>query len=207
MKNLKSIRSLALGAALLGVCGIPSAAQAVPSVESQSGKTNVTVTMPEYLVLHYYSDVALNFSATSSSVAQSGGSTLTPTWSTSLGDTTHNLAASATEVGPSSVNITLKNAWAIAGLSRSGTATVSITGTDFSATREGSKSKIDVSGYALATASGVSGAASGSSITALLRGVAGQTPTVGDVKMRLGFSNTTEAGAHSGSFTITAQTI
>jgi hypothetical protein len=207
MKNLKSIRSLAIGAALLGVCGTPASAHAVPSGESQSGKTNVTVTMPEYLVLHYYSDVALNFSATSSSVSQSGGSTLTPTWSTSLGDTTHNLAASATEVGPSSVNITLKNAWAIAGLSRSGTATVSITGTDFSATREGSKSKIDVSGYALATTSGVSGAVSGSSITTLLRGVAGQTPTVGDVKMRLGFSNTTESGAHSGSFTITAQTI
>ncbi|NTU45160.1 MAG: hypothetical protein HGA99_10345 [Chlorobiaceae bacterium] len=203
MKNSKSLRTLALGAALLGLSVMPSSVMAAPV--SQSGTTTTTVTMPEYLVLHYYSAVALNFSATSSSASQTG-SPLSATWTT-LGDTSTTLAASASEVGPTSANITLKNAWAIAGLSSSGTATVSITGTDFSATRVGSTSKIGVTGYGLASTNGVSGAVTGATVTTLLRGVTGQTQTVGDVKMTLNFSNTTESGAHAGSFTITAQTI
>ncbi|NTW70338.1 MAG: hypothetical protein HGB23_10935, partial [Chlorobiaceae bacterium] len=48
---------------------------------------------------------------------------------------------------------------------------------------------------------------SGATVTTLLRGVTGQTQTVGDVNMTLNFGNTTESGAHAGSFTITAQTI
>jgi hypothetical protein len=200
--TLNSLRSLALGAALLGTCVMPSSAKAAVS---QSGTTTVTVTMPEYLVLHYYSDVALNFSATSASKGASA-SPLSATWTT-LGDREETLEASATEVGPSSANITLKNAWAIAGLSSSGTATVSITGTNFSSTRSGSTSQIGVSGYALASSNGVSGAVSGSTITTQLRGVSGQSQTVGDVKMKLDFSKTTESGAHAGTFTITAQTI
>ncbi|NTW68807.1 MAG: hypothetical protein HGB23_03025 [Chlorobiaceae bacterium] len=203
MRNNKAIRTIALGAALLGLCSISPSANAAPV--SQSGTTTTTVTMPEYMVLHYYSAVALNFSATSSSASQTG-SPLSATWTT-LGDTSTTLAASATEVGPSSAKITLKNAWAIAGLSSSGTATVSITGTDFSATRVGSTSKIGVTGYGLASTNGVSGAVSGATVTTLLRGVTGQTQTVGDVNMTLNFGNTTESGAHAGSFTITAQTI
>ena len=201
-KPLNSLRSIALAAALLGTCVMPSSAKAVVS---QSGVTNVTVSMPEYLVLHYYSDVALNFSATSASSSQKG-SELSATWTT-LGDTEAKLEASATEVGPSSANVTLKNAWAIAGLSSSGTATVSITGTNFTSTRSGSTSQIGVSDYALASSNGVSGAVSGSTITTQLRGVSGQTQTRGDVNMKLDFSKTTESGAHSGTFTITAQTI
>jgi len=202
MKNNKAIRALALGALLLGLSAMPSSAGATVT---QAGTTTATVSMPEYLVLHYYSAVALNFSATSASSSQTG-SPLSATWTT-LGDTSQTLAASATEVGPSSANITLKNAWAIAGLSSSGTATVSISGTDFSATRVGSTSKIGVTGYGLASTNGVSGAVSGSTVTTLLRGVTGQTQTVGDVRMTLNFADTTESGAHTGSFTITAQTI
>jgi hypothetical protein len=181
---------------------MPSSAK---SAVIQSGTTTVTVTMPEYLVLHYYSDVALNFSATSASKPASS-SPFSATWTT-LGDREEMLDAAASEVGPTSANITLKNAWAIAGLSNSGTATVSITGTNFTSTKSGSTSKIDVSGYALASTNGVSGAVSGSTITTQLRGVNGQTQTTGDVKMKLDFTNTIESGAHAGSFTITAQTI
>ncbi|EAT59564.1 hypothetical protein [Chlorobium ferrooxidans] len=209
MKQLKAIRITALIAALFGVWGVPSSARADDDHHSdsisRSGRSTVTVGMPEYLVLHYYSAVALNLSATSSGVSQSG-SVLSATWTT-LGDTSQILAASATEVGPLSVNVTLKNAWAIAGLSKSGTATVSITGTDFSATRTGSTSKIGVTGYTLSSTNGVSGAVSGSTITMKLRGVTGQTSSVGDVRMNLNFMDTTESGDHVGSFTITAQTI
>jgi len=198
-------------AALLDVCAIPLSARASDDHHSdsdsvsKSGKSTVTVRMPEYLVLHYYSAVALNFSASSSSTSQSG-SALSATWTT-LGDTSQTFAASTTEVGPQSVNITLKNAWAIAGLSKSGTATVSITGTDFSATRAGSTSRIGVTSYTLASTNGVSGTVSGSTITMKLRGVTSQTQSVGDVRMNLDFMDTTESGDHVGSFTITAQTI
>lgn len=209
MKHLKTIRIIAFAAALCGVWGVPSSASASDDHHSdsvsRSGRSTVTVKMPEYLVLHYYNAVALNLSATSSGESQSGAA-LSATWTT-LGDTSQTLAASATEVGPLSVNITLKNAWAVAGLSRSGTATVSITGTDFLAARAGSTSKINVSGYTLSSSNGVGGSVSGSTITMKLRGVAGQSESVGDVKMNLNFMNTTESGDHTGSFTITAQTI
>jgi hypothetical protein len=200
--SLNALRSIVLGAALTGIGAMPSSARAAVS---QSGVTAVTVTMPEYLVLHYYSDVSLNFSAASASKGASS-SPLSATWTT-LGDRDETLDASATEVGPSSVSITLKNAWAVAGLSNSGTATVSITGTNFTSTRSGSTSQIGVSDYALANTNGVSGAVSGSTITTQLRGVSGQTRTAGDVEIKLDFLKTTESGAHAGIFAITAQTI
>ncbi len=163
--------------------------------------------MPEYIVLHYYSGINLNFTATSANTSEAS-STLTPTW-TATGDSVQTLAASATEVGPATMNVTLKNAWAIAGLSSAGTATVAITGTDFSATRSTSSSIIAASDYQVASSQGVgaSDKAGAASITTYLRGVSGQTQTVGDVKMKLNFSNTTESGAHKGTFTITATTI
>ena len=209
MKHLTAIRIIAFVTALSGVCGAPSLASAsdesYSASVSKSGRSTVTVKMPEYLVLHYYSAVALNLSATSSGESQSGAA-LSATWTT-LGDTSQTLAASATEVGPLSITVTLKSAWAIAGFSKSGTATVSITGTDFLATRAGSTSKISVSGYTLASRNGATGEVSGSTITMKLRGVTGQPESVGDVKMNLNFRDTTESGDHTGSFTITAQTI
>ncbi|NHQ60862.1 hypothetical protein G9409_10290, partial [Chlorobium sp. BLA1] len=50
MKHLKTIRTIALGAALLAMSAMPKSAEAAVT---QSGTTTVTVTMPEYLVLHY----------------------------------------------------------------------------------------------------------------------------------------------------------
>lgn len=197
------IRQLRRGCALAGLLLLFS--EASPAVAaSQSGSTTVTVSMPEYLVLHYYSAIGINFTAASAASSSTGSFELS--WTDLGASASTELAASASATGPASTTVTLENAWALAGLSSSGTASVEISG-DSSFDKAGSASSIAVSDYRVATDAGVGGSVEGQQVTTRLRGVGSEAGTVGDVKMNLDFSNTTQAGSHTGTFTIVAQTI
>ncbi|MDT9547404.1 MAG: hypothetical protein HQ516_03020 [Chlorobium sp.] len=191
-----------IGASLLTAGLTPANASAVVAAgQSASGTTTMTVTMPEYIVLRYYSSIALNFTA-SSSTTGGASEAMSIKWTVDEGDTT--LAANIadpTELGVSPRKIKLQNVWAIAGLSPSGTATVKIEGTDLTKQNGNEQSTIGVTDWTVA-----SGKTTGEEITTNLRGIAGGV-TKGDVNMTMDFAKTSMSGDHKGSFTITVQTI
>lgn len=196
MTQKKSIRRALLGAALLLAAGTPLKAQAAVS---QSGTSNLTVTLPDFIVLSYYNSVGLNFTTTTNATSPgtAGPSNIDVSWTDGTGKSLDVLTASL-DSSKTSKAVTLKNAWAIAGLSNTGTAKVSISGTDLA--KASTNSKIGASGsYKVAVGSGTPAA----SITTNL----GLTSAAGDVSMTLDFSPTTQSGAHTGTFTITAETI
>lgn len=203
MTTKSTLARVILSAALLAAGILPKAAYADSdySGESVSGTTNLKVVMPEYIVLHYYSDIQLSFTAASSAESNGSLSPLTASWTTSTegGEVFDANITGTAEAGDASRDITLKNVWSIAGLSPSGEARVSITGTDLE--KDDSSSKIDTADWKVAV-----GSNAGRSIDTELRGISGS-QTKGDVKMKLDFSDTTESGEHDGSFTITAVTI
>ncbi|ABB23962.1 hypothetical protein [Pelodictyon luteolum] len=203
MTTKSTLSRVILCAALLAAGALPQTAYADrgESGESVSGTTNLKVVMPEYIVLHYYSDIQLSFTAASSAESDGTLSPLTASWTTATegGEVFDANITSAAEAGDATRAITLKNVWSIAGLSPSGEARVSITGTDLE--KDDSSSKIDTEDWKVAV-----GSNAGKSIETDLRGISGK-QTKGDVKMTLNFANTTESGEHDGSFTITAITI
>ncbi|HCD35498.1 MAG TPA: hypothetical protein DEQ23_00440 [Chlorobium sp.] len=200
MSIKKTLSRVIFGATLLATGIAPANAHAVVAAgQSATGTTTMTVTMPEYIVLRYYQNINLNFTASSSTtVDKSFEATLGTD-----GTVTYNAdIAEAASLGSLTKNVTLNNVWSIAGLSPSGTAKVSITGTSLTNGSGEDKSTIGASKWQVSA----SDAKADETITTSLRGSNGGANR-GNVIMDLDFSKTTKSGAHTGTFTITAQTI
>jgi methionine-rich copper-binding protein CopC len=201
MSTRKTLSRIILAESLFTAGLIPASAHAVVATQSASGKTDMTVTMPEYIVLRYYDNISLTFTGASGATSK-GNKSFEATWTGSDATLDANVAL-PDELGAITRNIKLQNAWAIAGLSPSGTASVKITGTNL--TKKDDKgteiSVIEVTNWTVSD-----GKNNADEITTTLRGVAGAV-NKGDVNMVLNFANTTMSGDHSGTFTITVQTI
>jgi hypothetical protein len=196
----KKIRSIALGAALLGATCFSSSAHAATT---QTGTTNVTVITPAFVVLSYYDTINLTLSApTSGDGKVSTAQGVSVSWNG--GQDTQTVDAGIAATGGTGVTaVTLQNAWAVRGLSPSGTVTVAIASASGDTLTNGT-STIGMSGYTVSSGA----VAAAASITAPLAGLSAANSTKGNVNLNLNFSGTTKSGAHTGGkFQITATTI
>ena len=170
---------------------------------TQTGTTNVSVITPAFVVLSYYDTINLTLSApTSGDGKVSTAQGVSVSWNG--GQDTQTVDAGIAATGGTGVTaVTLQNAWAVRGLSPSGTVTVAIASASGDTLTNGT-STIGMSGYTVSSGA----VAAAASITAPLAGLSAANSTKGNVNLNLNFSGTTKSGAHTGGkFQITATTI
>jgi hypothetical protein len=199
MTTISKIKNLIISTAILTTISGPLMAA------TTSGTTNVTVTVPEFIVLHYYSSIALNFTTPASESVDQGSNSMDVTWdgSTSNGSSlsSSNLIGAKLELDGTATTVKLNNVWAVRGFSKSGNATVSIT-------LPGNKMTLGASEIGISNAQVTDGTMTGSTITTKLNGITKTGATIGGIRMDLDFSKTTLSGTHTGgSYMITATTI
>ncbi|ACF45531.1 conserved hypothetical protein [Prosthecochloris aestuarii DSM 271] len=197
----------------LGVLAL-SAAMSIPFSSSAhaaqtSGSTDIKVNLPDIIILHYISDITLNFGSDIGQSANESVASWTVAWDGATSDGSGELAVgnlddTSNELGDiSPIDVTLPNVWAIRGLSSSGTATVEITGGNL--TLANSSSSIALSDFTVSGSGNTS-----ASITADLNGLHKTTATVGDVNLKMDVSAAALSGEYDTSgteYTITATTI
>jgi len=204
----KLLGSLALGAILVAPFGKTLHAA------TTSGSTQLKVTLPDIIILHYISDIHLNFATDISDNVDEGGnaSTWTTAWNgtnsegdelaqgTTLGSPSYEL-----EGTNSTINVTLNDVWAIRGISSDGTASVSISGVDNLTNTQ--SDTIGISDWKVTDGTITADA----SITGVpLNGIPKSTATLGDVNLTLDLGAAHTSGDYTNSaaeYTITAETI
>ncbi|NTW55653.1 MAG: hypothetical protein HGB20_01250 [Chlorobiaceae bacterium] len=196
---MNKIRNLLIGAALMTTISNPLMAA------STSGTTNVTVTVPEFIVLHYYSSITLNFATPETEAINQGQNSMDVSWSgtTSNGSSLEsgNLMTAKLELDGTKTNVKLNNVWAVRGFSKSGNATVAVTIPQ-------NKMTLGSSEIGISNAQVTDGTNTGVSISTKLGGITRAGATLGGVRMDLDFSKTSLSGTHTGGqYTITATTI
>jgi hypothetical protein len=203
LMNLKSpFLALALLAMLSIVCLTTPASEA----STKTGSTTVSITLPDCIILHYYSALNLKFEEYSQAVDQGGSGTWNVQWSGAADGGSQLSASTIQDVLPGTVTMTIPNVWAVRGLSPSGNAKVTITVVNNQLVS--GSSKITILNGAGQTQIDDNAGHSGTSINTSLNGLTTSTATIGNVLMTLDFSQTNMAGAHSGGqYKITAETI
>ena len=197
----------------LGVLAL-SAAMSIPFSSSAhavqtSGSTDIKVNLPDIIILHYISDITLNFGSDIGQSADESVASWTVAWDGATSDGSGELAVgnlddTTNELGAiSNIDVTLPNVWAIRGLSSDGSATVAITGGN--ATLANGTSSIALSDFTVSGSGNTS-----ASITADLNGLHKTTATVGDVNLKMNVSAAALSGEYDTSgteYTITATAI
>ncbi|MEE9906124.1 hypothetical protein [Chlorobium sp.] len=201
MTTKKAITGMIIAAAML--FSGSNSAQAVVAAPgaSTSGETNVQVSVPEFIILHYYSDLTLNFAAPTQSVKEGAKAWDDVAWSTGTYEGDISLSDVKGVNSEDKVLVNLNNLWAVRGFSGSGNALISIenkqadmandesviTMSDLKVTRNGKSEK---------------------ELEVPLNGISTANATKGGVTMTLDFSKTTISGMHKGGvYKITASTI
>lgn len=160
---------------------------------STSGTTNLTINIPEFIVLHYSSSVVLNFEEpTGSSLINEGPTTFTASWDGATDGS--GVTPNVTQIVGDEVTVTLPNIWGVRGFSHSGNARVSITVPGEVGENSATGSKIRVNGAEI----------EGPETVSLKRRVA----AVGGVVLGLDLTQLTTAGSHQGiQLVVTATTV
>jgi hypothetical protein len=201
MTTITTIRT-AIFAALVAILFSGSALAA-----SASGTTNVTVNVPEFIILHYYSAITLSFDTPSAEAVSEGSSSANVDWNGSVSNAGElaaaNLMSAKMELEGTTTTVTLPNVWAVRGFSKSGTAKIEVVIPAGKGTLANGDSQISISNVKVS-----SSADTGMSIMTELNGIAKSKATFGSILMDLDFSKTNRSGLHSGGqYTITASTI
>ncbi|NTW10218.1 MAG: hypothetical protein HGA26_02530 [Chlorobiaceae bacterium] len=196
---MSKIKNLLIGAVLMTTLSSPLLGA------TTSGTTNVTVTVPEFIVLHYYSSITLNFATPDTEALNQGENSMDAGWNgtTSNGATlsSADLMGAKIELDGTKTTVKLNNVWAVRGFSRSGNATVAIT-------LPGDKMALGISEIGMSNAKVTDGTSTSNSITTKLNGITKSGATIGGVQIDLDFSKTTLSGTHTGGqYMITATTI
>ncbi len=184
-----------------------TASAVVVSGQSSSGSADISATVPDFIILHYYSSLNLNFATPTSEAISEGTSDLNVSWSgESSGSqlSTGSLMSAKLELDGATKTVTIPNVWAIRGFSKSGTAsvTVSVPADKGVLTSTDGTSKIVMSNVR-ASNSGNTGA----SINANLNGITKSKATIGSVLIDMNFDQTKKSGLHTGGqYLITATT-
>ncbi|ASQ90401.1 hypothetical protein CHL67_05210 [Prosthecochloris sp. GSB1] len=205
LKPLRRAASVALVSAL-----VTNTAFAVKpggnSGQSSSGTAKVTANIPEFIVLHYYSALTLNFETPTAEALDEGDKEFNVSWTgeaTGDGLSTASLMDAKLELSSGMTTVNLGNVWAVRGFSKSGNAEVSITIPSGGDILRNGNSQIGMSNVRV-----TDGSSTGSSIRTNLGGIAKSSATFGGVLMELDFSKTNRSGSHNGGqYTITASTI
>lgn len=170
---------------------------------STCGTTDVCVRVPEFIVLHYFSTITLNFDTPNAQAIDEGTNDVDADWNGNANGNSldaSNLMNASLELD-GNTTVTLNNVWAVRGFSTSGNARVEVSVPAGHDTMSNGDSKITMSNVKVSD-----GSQSGSSITTKLNGMSNA--TVGNIDMDLDFSKTTRSGSHTGAqYTITATTI
>lgn len=195
---MTQIRNIIIAIALL--TGLASQALAA----NTCGITNVCVRVPEFIVLHYYSNITLNFDTPTAEAIDEGSNDVDADWSGSTsgnGLDANSLMDASLELDGTKTSIKLNNVWSVRGFSKSGNARIEVT-VPSNKLQNGS-SEITMSNVKVSD-----DANSGHSITTKLNGISKNRATTGNIEMELDFSKTTRSGSHTGGqYTITATTI
>lgn len=174
--------------------------------QSSSGTAKVTANVPQFIVLHYYSSLTLNFETPTSEALDQGDNAMSVSWEgAASGDqlSTANLMDAKLELDGTKTTVKMPNVWAIRGFSRSGNAEVNVTIPSGGDVLSNGESKIGMSNVKVND-----GKNSGSSIKTNLGGIAKSSATFGGIELDLDFSKTNRSGSHTGGqYTITASTI
>jgi hypothetical protein len=198
MTTINRIKNLLLGTLLLLSISSPAVAA------STSGTTSVTVNVPEFIVLHYHSSIALNFATPDTEALNQGENSLDVSWegnsSNGAALSSSNLMNAKLELDGSRTTVKLNNVWAVRGFSKSGNATVSIT-------LPNDKMVLGSSEILISNAKASDGITTSGSISTKLNGITKTNATIGGIEMDLDFTNTTLSGTHTGGkYMITAST-
>ena len=193
---MTQVRNIIFALALL--TGLSSQALAA----STSGTTNVSVRVPEFIVLHYYSNITLNFDTPTSEAIDEGNNSVAVDWNgNSNGSELDANSLMNASIDGTKTSVKLSNVWAVRGFSKSGNARVEVSVP--SDKMQNGSSAITMSNVKVSD-----NAQSGSSITTKLNGISKSKASTGNIEMDLDFSKTTRSGSHSGGqYTITATTI
>lgn len=200
MKRLLFAVTIALVA--LSLNSAPVAAQA-------TGNTDVDITLPDIVILHYYSnvDLAITSNAMGNFLVGSGGDSSFDegTSAPGAGGFTFDLAIgpSALTGDPSNATLVLENAWAVRSMSLAGGTNTQlvITVTDAALDHVTTTASMDITAAIVDD-----GASSGGTITFPATGLFN--PRIGDVALTLDMTNAVNAGEYAdGVFTLTASNI
>lgn len=176
------------------------------SKESSSGTAQVTANIPQFIVLHYYSALTLNFETPTSEAIAQGDNTMSVSWEGSTSGSelrTTDLMDATLELDGTKITVTMPNVWAVRGFSKSGNAEVAVTIPSGGDVLSNGESKIGMSNVKVRH-----GENTGESIKTNLGGIAKTSATIGSIVLDLDFSKTSRSGGHSGGqYTITAAAI
>ena len=200
MKKRSATRYILLSASILAAAA-PLPAMAANTGQSAAGSSLITVTVPDVIILDYYTKINLNIAGTASGELQDNG-TLSLDGSISNSTMSGNGLSTVKTSAMSALNgsaptFTASNAWAVRGFSATGKAKVTLSGLS---ELTNSSSSIQVKN--LKAMVGATDAGDTNGIT-----IAGITPTYGDIQMGLDFSKAKLSGDYTGTLTITASTM
>jgi len=194
---------LALGALALMPAAPPTMAQA-------TGATDVSITLPDIVILHYFSTVNVTVTSTAlgtfltgnpgdSSIDEGAANPAAGGFSPDLA-----MSPSALSNNPAAAVLTLQNAWAVRAISLGlplSETQLAITNTGATLNHATSAASMTISGVAVDD-----GTSNGATITFSTPGLF--SPEVGDVELTLNMTNATDAGLYSGGqYTLTATNI
>ena len=209
MKTFHMFKSMLVSAALFIAAALPmNGTEALAAKKSSSsGEAKVSATLPEFIILHYYSALELNFEKPSSETIDEGDNSMNVAWSGIVNDNDElkpkNLRDAKLELDNDLVTVSLPDIWAVRGFSPNGKAEISIEIPNNGKTLKRGKSVIEMSNSKV-----TEGKKSGKSIKVDLNGIAKSRATTGGVIMDLDFMKTTRSGEHTGGlYKITAKTI
>ena len=209
MKTSHMLKSMLLYAAVIATIALPLHASTAFAAKnaSASGEAKVSTTLPEFMILHYYSSLELNFEKPSSETIDEGDNAMNVAWSGIVNGndelTPKNLKDAKLDLDNDLVTVTLPNVWAVRGFSPNGKAEISIVIPNNGKSMKRGKSVIEMSNPKV-----IQGKSSGKSIKVDLKGIAKNRATRGGVTMNLDFMKTTRSGQHNGGlYKITAKTI
>ena len=183
---------------------------ASPVHAQATGNTAISIDIPDIVILHYFSTVDVTIDATAMGSYLTGGvnsvdeGNVTGTAAENAGQFEMDLAIAPTALtgDPANAVLLLQNAWGVRAISLGNPVSeTDLTITVANPTLSNGGSQIAIVGAAVDD-----GATAGASIQFASPGLA--PPRTGDVELTLNFSNTTDAGQHTGGiFTLTATNI
>jgi hypothetical protein len=175
--------------------------------QSTSSQTEISATVPDFIILHYYASLNLNFATPTSESVTEGANNLNVSWSGESSGSqlaTGSLLDAKLELDGVTKTITIPNVWAIRGFSKTGSAivTVSVPADKGVLTSSDGTSKIVMSNVRVSNNSNT-----GATITAVLNGITRSKATIGNVLIDMNFDQTKKSGLHTGGqYLITATT-
>ncbi|MBM3162980.1 MAG: hypothetical protein FJZ79_06635 [Chlorobi bacterium] len=194
-------------AAMLAAAAIIASSPSASKAAATSGPADIAVKVPDFIILHYYNSLTLNFDTPESLSIKEGANSMDVAWDGTVKNnselTTKNLAEASIELDTDVTTVSIPNVWAVRGFSEKGKAKVEIT-----IPEEGAALKKDDSVIGLSNAKISSDEGTGSSVDVTLNGIARSRATIGGVEMDLDFSGTRLTGEHAGGkYIITATTM